>query len=103
MVLINNKQIVHNERRSFHLASEKYFRVELKHIDENDVYNDYSLKNENLMLIILQGSIQVTVNNKKIILDKSIPQIIITENETFSITGLGPSIVEFIWSPGLYG
>ncbi|HPS56885.1 MAG TPA: hypothetical protein PK514_02165 [Spirochaetota bacterium] len=103
MVLINNDQIVNDERRSFHLTSEKYFRVELMHIDENDVYNDYRLNNENLMLIILQGSMQVTVNNQKIILDKSIPQIIITENEIFSITGLCQSIVEFIWSPGLYG
>ncbi len=55
------------------------------------------------MLLILEGEIEVKVDNKVVLLNNNTPQIIITENEVFSVKGISPTIVEYIWSPGLYG
>jgi len=103
MVTINKDEIFNYGKISCHLASEKYFRVELRRINEHDIYNNYKMENENLMLLILEGEIEVKVDNKVVLLNNNTPQIIITENEVFSVKGISPTIVEYIWSPGLYG
>ena len=46
------------------------------------------------MLLILEGEIEVKVDNKVVLLNNNTPQIIITENEVFSVKGISPTIVE---------
>jgi hypothetical protein len=101
MEIIDINKYYEDDRSSFHIASEKYFRIQIIKFNKGEIANEYKLKDENLLIVVIDGNIDAIVNNNKYNINNQM-KILLTSDESFSIKALDKSVLEFIWSPGLY-
>jgi hypothetical protein len=90
-----------DDRKSFHVFSEKYLRGEIKRFNKGEILNKYKIINNNLFIIVINGKFEIIIDEYIYIAESNF-QILLAEGEEFSINILEDTILEFIWSPGLY-
>ncbi len=82
------------------LFSELFLRTDLRVVAKNTVYSGYQLNESNVLINVIEGEIELSVENEKHRLREG-ERAMICENESFSFIALEESVLEFVWAPGL--
>lgn len=101
MKKIEKEFLLKKDNISYHLFSEKFLRAQIYTLPINRKFPNISMKNYNLLIILIQGCVCVKVKAKEHILHP-MEQLLLLENEDFSIeASIDESIAQFIWAPGM--
>lgn len=96
-----NDLVEESNSKSFHIFSEKHFRGQVIRFEKEQSAKDYKLNGTSLFIILLNGKIKLKVDDQYYVLEP-LMQSVIPEGKTFGLVALEDSVVEYIWSPGLY-
>lgn len=87
--------------KAFHLFSEKHFRGQVIRFDKEQKAMDYKLDGVSLIMIVISGKVKIKVDETFYTLEPEL-QAVIPEGSILGVIAIEDSIVEYIWSPGLY-
>lgn len=85
---------------SFHIFSEKYFRSHISKITKDSELKEYTMEDQNLLIILVKGDIEIIINDNVNIAHTN-EMVLIKEHERFRMKTKTDCILNFIWSPGV--